>query len=168
MAVGYVLDGSEYSSVKQGGSYAREVKTELGKDDFLKLLVTQMANQNPLDPMDDKEFVAQMAQFSTLESQLNMAKTMETLANNTMRFSAMNYVGMAVGYTNDDGEMVANIVNHVEFKDGKVELFFIDGTSIPLEKVEAAGGLAYNGGGSGGGSTDGDDDGDSSGGTTDP
>lgn len=55
---------------------AEETKTkktgELDKDAFLKLLVTQLSNQDPLNPMDDKEFIAQMAQFSTLEQVQNL------------------------------------------------------------------------------------------------
>ncbi|MDF2545841.1 flagellar hook assembly protein FlgD [Anaerosolibacter sp.] len=54
-------------------------KTEnsaLDKDAFLKLLVTQLKHQDPLNPVEDKEFIAQMAQFTTLEQIQNMNKTM--------------------------------------------------------------------------------------------
>ena len=53
---------------------------ELGKDAFMQLLITQMTNQNPLEPMENTEFVAQLAQFSTLELQQNMADSMELMA----------------------------------------------------------------------------------------
>ena len=46
----------------------------MGKDDFLRLLVTQMQNQDPLNPMDDKDFIAQTAQFTTLEQMQNLAQ----------------------------------------------------------------------------------------------
>lgn len=47
---------------------------KLDKDAFLRLLVTQLSNQDPLNPMEDKEFIAQMAQFSTLEQMQNLNK----------------------------------------------------------------------------------------------
>ena len=55
----------------------------LDKDAFLKLLVTQLQNQDPLSPMEDREFIAQMAQFSSLEQMQNLNDTMKT-SNNTI------------------------------------------------------------------------------------
>ena len=53
---------------------ARQPQQNLGKDDFLKILITQLSYQDPTSPMQDKEFIAQMAQFSTLEQITGMAK----------------------------------------------------------------------------------------------
>jgi len=51
---------------------------DLDKDAFLRLLITQLQNQDPLDPMEDREFIAQMAQFSSLEQMQNLNKTLES------------------------------------------------------------------------------------------
>ena len=79
-------------------SYVSE-KTVLGKEDFLKLLVAQLANQNPLNPMDSTEFTAQLAQFSSLEQLTNMNKNLGYLRlyqasiNNAQ---AVNFIGKTV------------------------------------------------------------------------
>src|SRR5699024_4489651 len=54
--------------------------TIMGKDDFLKILIAQLANQDPLNPMEDREFVTQMAQFSTLEQMMQMTNAIESFA----------------------------------------------------------------------------------------
>lgn len=56
----------------------RKVGNELGKDAFLQILVAQMANQDPLSPTSDTEFIAQMAQFSSLEQMQNMNAAMQS------------------------------------------------------------------------------------------
>lgn len=58
----------------------REPSQDMGKDAFMQLLVTQMAYQNPLEPMENTEFIAQLAQFSALEQQQNIAAGIELLA----------------------------------------------------------------------------------------
>lgn len=55
----------------------RQPKNDLGKDAFMQLLVTQLRYQDPLDPMDNQAFMAQMAQFSALEQMMNMSQAMD-------------------------------------------------------------------------------------------
>lgn len=56
--------------------------TALGTTDFLKLLMTQLTNQNPLDPQDPTEFTSQLATYSGLEQQINMNQTLTTMSDN--------------------------------------------------------------------------------------
>ena len=71
----------------------------LGKDAFLQLLVTQMQNQNPLEPQDNGEFVAQLAQFSSLESMTNLTTTVDSIASlyqSSQALQASSLVGRSV------------------------------------------------------------------------
>ncbi|MBI6704059.1 flagellar hook assembly protein FlgD [Pseudomonas viridiflava] len=71
----------------------------LGKDSFLQLLVTQMKNQNPLDPQDNTEFVAQLAQFSSVESLQNLTTTVDSIAGSyqsSQALQASSLVGRSV------------------------------------------------------------------------
>ncbi len=89
--------------------------SKLDRNAFLRLLTTQLAHQDPLNPLDDKEFVAQLAQFSSLEQLNNISETIggfkETFARQEM-LNAVNYIGkeiQASGYSiSKDGDMISS------------------------------------------------------------
>lgn len=76
----------------------------LGKEDFLTILVAQLENQDPLDPQDSAEFISQMAQFSSLEQQIQTNENLDTLiesAGNTERYAAFQLLGTEVVASSD-------------------------------------------------------------------
>jgi flagellar basal-body rod modification protein FlgD len=74
----------------------RQPQQSLGKDDFLKILITQLSYQDPTAPMEDKQFIAQMAQFSTLEQMTGMAKDFSKLTSMLMGNEASSALGKSV------------------------------------------------------------------------
>ena len=81
------------SSINSGTTSSSLTKnTIMGKDDFLKMLIAQLKNQDPLNPLDGSNFAAQLAQFSSLEQLQNMNTKLETLGTS---FSSLNNVQVA-------------------------------------------------------------------------
>src|SRR5699024_8437008 len=79
----------------------------LGKNEFLQILVTQLQNQDPLNPMDDREFISQMASFSSLEQLMNMTKSIDTLVESQLVSPVIQYshmIGRDVSYQAYDEE----------------------------------------------------------------
>ena len=74
----------------------RKPQQQLGKDDFLKLLITQLSHQDPTAPMQDKEFIAQMAQFSTLEQMTSMSTDFARLTSMLTGNEAVSALGRGV------------------------------------------------------------------------
>ncbi len=117
-------DEKQKSTRKTGG--------DLGKNDFLNLLVTQLRYQDPLEPVDDKEFIAQMAQFSALEQMQNMNGV---LTNS----QAFNLIGKDVtaNFTDPvslDVKTVKGLVSTVKMNNGKTYLV-INGQDVEADKV---------------------------------
>ena len=101
--IGQGTPASAASSTSGKGATATEV-TSMGKEDFLTLLVTQLQNQDPLNPDDPTEFTAQLAQFSSLEQLFTLNEGMENLvaSNSTSdSLSALSTIGKEVTYLGD-------------------------------------------------------------------
>lgn len=104
----------------------RSPGNELGRDAFLQLLITQLQNQDPLNPMDDTQFIAQLAQFSALEQMQNLNTTFG-------RSQAFSMIGSLVsGFTRNDAtgalQRVDGVVDSVRIVAGEAWLVVNDGT----------------------------------------
>lgn len=109
---------------------------DLGKDAFLKLLVTQMQYQDPLNPTNDKEFLAQMAQFSSLEQMQNLNQS----ASMSQGYSLLGKEVQAAIIDENTGEqnMIQGMVEAVKIQSGKVYVTVGD-EDVVLDDVDVVG-----------------------------
>lgn len=122
-----------------GDSTVRTAKKELGKDDFLLLLTKQMQNQDPLKPMDNMEFVSQMANFTTLEQITNMGRAMDkflTKTGDSYKTDSMWILGQTVTALPEGAvEPITGTVSSVKFVDGEA-VFKIGDTELKMGDIQ--------------------------------
>jgi len=106
----------------------------LGQNDFLKLLATQFKMQDPMKPMEDTAFIAQMAQFSSLEQSSTMAKDMTALRTDQQRVAANSYLGHRVTVDAGDGLSESGDVSAVDAS-GTTPKLVVNGKSYELSAV---------------------------------
>jgi flagellar basal-body rod modification protein FlgD len=111
----------------------RKAQQELGKDDFLKLLITQLQNQDPTNPMKDKEFIAQMAQFSSLEQMNNMSEQFSKLSGKLQSGQAMNTLGKHVEVSTETGPVSGTVS---EIRMGEFPQVMVKGTFYDYGQVQ--------------------------------
>ena len=116
-------------TVNQGKAF----KPTLDRDDFLKLLITQLQHQDPSQPMQDKEFIAQMAQFSSLEQITNMSQGFSKLSGLLASSEAAGFLGKTVE-VQDGGKSITGLVTEVVR--GDHPLVGINGKYYDLEQVQ--------------------------------
>lgn len=121
---GKFVDGTESSknAATASGKPKREVSNEMGKEQFLKLLVAQMQYQDPLEPTQNSEWVAQMATFSMVESLNDMKSAFQEQ-------SAYSLVGKNVILntgSDDNANYVRGKVDYITVQNGKLKLSVAD------------------------------------------
>ena len=105
----------------------------LGKDDFLRLLLEQLKNQDPTKPMGDREFVTQLAQFRTLEQMEATNNSLQSLLD----YQHFSLASAMIGKTIDArvaGEQFSGTVSDVHIRDNLV-LLNVDGVEVDLADV---------------------------------
>jgi flagellar basal-body rod modification protein FlgD len=115
---------------------AREAGRSLGKEDFLKILLTQLTHQDPTRPLEDKEFVAQMAQFSTLEQMTNMNGEISKMLGLLGKNQALGLLGRTVEIM-DGTTAITGTVEEVagsEFPQVRVDGRFYDVSQVSSVK----------------------------------
>ncbi|OKP79023.1 flagellar hook capping protein [Paenibacillus sp. P3E] len=130
----------------------------LGKDQFLKILITQLQNQDPMQPMEDKEFIAQMAQFSSVEQLMNISTQMTAMNQSLGAVSGL--IGKDITWTdatteqpksgNVESIVVSSGVQYAVVGKDRVALSDVTQIKNPVTPVENA---ADNTGSADGGAT---------------
>lgn len=108
----------------------------LGKDAFLKLLIAQLRNQDPMKPQEDKEFIAQLAQFSSLESLQAVQQRMDSLVLTQGLGEAAALIGKNVTAGLTDGSKVTGTVTQVRVVSG-VPRLIVNDKEVELSQVQS-------------------------------
>jgi flagellar basal-body rod modification protein FlgD len=106
----------------------------LGQEEFIKLLITQMTTQDPLNPKKDTDFIAQMAQFSSLEQSRAMQQDMAQLRTEQQFLQANGLIGRTVQIQIDPETHAEGKVEAVRVMDGKPRII-VDGESYDLNQL---------------------------------
>ena len=112
----------------------RTASQELGKDDFLKLLLTQLSNQDPTSPMENTEFIAQMTQFSSLEQMTNMSTEFAKLANMLNSNEAVSLLGKNVTISTGDTSVNGVVEAVTRGEDPQVE---VNGMLYSMDQIKS-------------------------------
>lgn len=129
MSVNSVSNSTSYTTSTSTSS--RSTSSELDKEDFLNLLVTQLKYQDPLNPADSTEYVSQLAQFSVLEQMSNLNARMAVLESIAL---TGKYATASVTDSTGTVTSVEGTVDSVSMDDGEASLV-IDGTSVELDDL---------------------------------
>ena len=100
------------------GALTQATNSQLGKDTFLKLLAAQLQNQNPLNPTDDQQFLAQMAQMSEVEQVTNLALSQQQATRSQQMTEAVGLIGHTVSWLDANGEQSAVVESVQAGQDG--------------------------------------------------
>ena len=106
----------------------------LGADDFMKLLTTQLTAQDPMNPMKDTEFIAQMANFSSLEQMRGLSKSFDSFSAEQKMTSAPSYLGRQVTVLDAAEGQISGVVDAITLKDG-VPAVVIGGKSYETKLI---------------------------------
>lgn len=130
---------STNSSNSTGSSSSSSTKSnrleDMGMDDFLKMLITELQSQDPLNPMDNAQMVEQISQIRAIESNTKLTSTLDAVSLGQSIATASNLIGREIKGLTSDGTRVTGTVDRVTVTDGKPQVHIGDST-IDLNNVE--------------------------------
>jgi flagellar basal-body rod modification protein FlgD len=102
---------SPTTTTTTSSSATQALSSQIGKDTFLKLLAAQLKNQNPLNPTDDQQFLAQMAQMSEVEQVTNLAQGQQEATRSQQMTEAVGLIGHTVSWLDANGTQSAVVAS---------------------------------------------------------
>ena len=126
---------TQSATATQQNTFSAANGNSLGKDAFLQLLLMQLRNQDPLNPMNDREFITQMAQLSSLEATQGLNSQVDMLILAQMQTQALQMVDHDIEYLDENGEKQTGKVSGVRL-DGIPPKLVVGDKEIPITNVQ--------------------------------
>jgi flagellar basal-body rod modification protein FlgD len=117
------------------GSQMKSDKFALKTEDFIQMMITQLQNQDPMEPAKNEELLAQMSQISQLESSTQLQGTLKSLIQQNNISSAGSMIGKLVKGKDAAGEDLEGIVTSVKLEDGEMFLELDSGQKMSFDDV---------------------------------
>jgi flagellar basal-body rod modification protein FlgD len=128
------VSSSPGTAASLAATAASSPQNTLTTQDFLQLLSTQLQNQDPLQPMDNTAYLAQMAQFTSLQQVNTLSTTISQMSGNEQNLAASTYLGRTVTMNNGNSGTVSGQVTAIDFS-GTTPTLQINGTYYPLTSL---------------------------------
>jgi flagellar basal-body rod modification protein FlgD len=112
-------------------------KGQLKPEDFIKMMLTQLQNQDPLEPAKNQELLAQMSQIGQLQTSTQLQETLKGLTLQSQIGSAGNLIGKLVQGLDDQNDNVTGLVNSVRVENNQVFLELDNGKTLSMGNVTA-------------------------------
>lgn len=123
------------SSVGGAGASGNLQSNSMGMQDFLKILLTQLNYQDPMKPMDNQQFMAQMAQFSSLQQTQQLNTNIEKLISNQSSLQSVGLLGRTVDIASNGG-VITGRVSSLSLKEEAPLLSVITTAGATIENVD--------------------------------
>jgi flagellar basal-body rod modification protein FlgD len=117
------------------GNQSPKKALALKPEDFIKMMITQLQNQDPLQPAKNEELLAQMSQIGQLQSSTQLQDSLQKMVVQNQIGSASSLIGKFVQGLSDDNKSVSGTVSSIRVEDNTVRLELDDGTNLPLGNV---------------------------------
>src|SRR5580765_8346202 len=115
-------------------------KSALKTEDFISMMVTQLQNQDPTDPVKNQDLLAQMSQIGQLQSATSLQDSLKSLVLQGSLGAAGNLIGKMVEGQDDQGDKMNGLVSSVRVVDGNVQLELDNGKALAVDQVNAIAG----------------------------
>ena len=111
------------------------VNAALGQEQFLELLVTQLQNQDPLNPITNEDFIAQLAQFSTLQGITDLNTSFGSMLKLQQLTQGASVLGRSATFTDSSGLLQTAQITALSISNGDIQFLAGDET-IPIDRVQ--------------------------------
>lgn len=111
----------------------------LTAEDFLKILITELQNQDPTEPVSNQDLIDQLSSIQSLQSNVDLGETLDNLAQSQLKgnftSSAASLIGKQISARDESGQTVSGIVDRALFIEGEA-FVEVEGVAVPVDSIE--------------------------------